>query len=157
VTAGDVNNPDFALVHRFIKDNPGPLPVVSNPLGETLRAALTGVDAATGRVTLRFEPGPQFLQGNGVIQGGVVAAMLDFAMAFAAHAKAPANSVGGTMSMNVNFLRPALPGAYIGTGRVTRLGTRVAFLDSELARETDGAVVATATSVMALNPAAGGR
>jgi uncharacterized protein (TIGR00369 family) len=147
-----MSNPDFTLIHRFITDNPGPLPVTSNPLGATLRATLTAVDAGTGRVTLRFEPGPQFLQGNGVIQGGVIAAMLDFAMAFAAHARAPANSVGGTMSMNVNFLRPCLPGPCISTGRVTRLGTRVAFLDSELARETDGAVVATATSVMALKP-----
>jgi uncharacterized protein (TIGR00369 family) len=149
-----VANPDFALVHRFVKDNTGPLPVGSNPLAEMLRATLTAVEPAAGGVTLRYEPGPQFLQGNGVIQGGVITAMLDFAMAFAALARTPANAVVSTASLNVNFLRPALPGIYRSVGRVTRLGTRIAFLESELVRETDGAVVATATAVMALNPPA---
>jgi acyl-coenzyme A thioesterase PaaI-like protein len=76
-------NPDQALIHRFLAAPSQPLRINSNPMALALGMQLLRVDAAAGVVELAFTPDPLFIQGTGVLQGGAVTAMLDFAMAFA--------------------------------------------------------------------------
>ena len=132
----EFSNPDQALIHRF--------------LAAGGRPALGEADAQAGAVTWAFVPEPLFLQGAGVIQGGALTAMLDFAMAFATLAHMPIGSSCATVNLNTAFLRPAPRGHYLATGEVERRGRQLAFTHARLARAEDGQVVATGTSTLAL-------
>ncbi len=108
-------------------------------------AAITAVDTAKGIVELRFTPDQQFLQGAGVLQGGAVASMLDFAMGFAGLAMMDEGYFTTTATLNIAFLRPAKPGIYLARGFVERRGRTLVFTRGEL-HAADGALVATGTS-----------
>ena len=142
-------NPDKALLRKFMDDPSAPVAVESNPLAKALRGRLLAVNPVTGAVTLDFEPDATFLQGNNAVQGGAVAAMLDFAMAFAALAALPEAQGGATTSMTVNYLKAVKAGRYEAVGRLDRKGRTLVFARAELRAES-GDLVATATSVLAV-------
>lgn len=143
-------NSDHQLILQFLAGDGAPMPVDSNPLAIDLGATLLEIDAKSGTVMLGFEPTPRFLQGNGVIQGGIVTTMLDFAIAFAALAKLPESRSAVTVSLNVHLVKPAPPGRYVARGTVKRMGGKLAFMEAELRREEEVNAVATATAVMAV-------
>ena len=101
---------------------------------------------------LRFEPGVEHLQGAGNVQGGVVATMLDFALAFAVSARLPAAQTHATVSLTVNYIRAVGPGPVTVIAEVDRVGKRLGFAGARLST-TNGDVSATATAIMAILPA----
>jgi uncharacterized protein (TIGR00369 family) len=146
-------NPDQALIHRFLAQPDRPLVMDANPMAVALGTRLLRVDVAAGVVELRFEPDPLFIQGTGVLQGGAVTAMLDFAMAFATLASLPRDHSCATVNLNTAFLRPASQGCYRAVGEVERRGKALVFTRARLLRDADHQVVATATSTLAVLPA----
>ena len=150
MTTPSFGNPDQALIHRFLAAPDQPLPIDSNAMAMALGMQLLRVDAASGVVELAFAPDPLFIQGTGVLQGGAVTAMLDFAMAFATLAHVPAGYSCATVNLNTAFLRPAPQGRYIAVGEVERRGKALAFTHARLLRAEDRQAVATATSTLAL-------
>lgn len=143
-------NKDHQLILQFLAGDGTPMRVDSNPLSIDLGATLLEVDAKAGTLTLGFDPGERFLQGNGVIQGGIVTTMLDFAIAFAALAQLPETRSAVTVSLNAHLVKPAPAGRYVALGAVQRMGGKLAFMDAELRRAGCTDVVASATAVMAL-------
>lgn len=143
-------NPDQALIHRFIEGGCAPMPFDANPMARALGAALHAADLQAGTVELAFAPDSLFIQGTGVLQGGAVTAMLDFAMAFATLAHLPIGASCATVNLNTAFLRPAPQGRYLAIGEVERRGKQLAFTHARLLRATDRQVVATASSTLAL-------
>ena len=146
-------NPDQALIHRFIEGGAQPIPFDANPMARALGAELRAADLQAGTVELAFTPDPLFIQGTGVLQGGAVTAMLDFAMAFATLAQLPVGASCATVNLNTAFLRPAPQGRYIAVGEVERRGKQLAFTHARLLRAQDRQTVATATSTLAVMPA----
>ena len=146
-------NPDQALIHRFVNGGSRPMAFDANPMARALGAELRAADLVAGTVELAFAPDPLFIQGTGVLQGGAVTAMLDFAMAFATLAQLPVGASCATVNLNTAFLRPAPQGRYIAVGEVERRGKQIAFTHARLLREADRQVVATATSTLAVVPA----
>lgn len=142
---------DQALLLQFLAGDGAPRPMDANPLARALGCELLRVDAKSGRVELRFSPQALFVQGTGVLQGGAVSAMLDFAMAFAVLAHLPAGASCATVNMASSFLRPAPQGAYRAVGEIERCGRSLAFTQARLMREEEGVVVATASSTLALS------
>jgi uncharacterized protein (TIGR00369 family) len=140
-------NSDHAFVHQFQSGDRAPAPVTSNPLARLLRAQLIEADPK-GRVVLSFEPPADFVQGAGVLQGGTVATMLDFALAFAALAALPAERSFATASLTVNLMKAALPGKYVARGTVERLGSQMIFATASLQRDDNAQIVASASAVM---------
>ena len=136
-----------------MKGDGAPARLTASPFVEALAGELIAADASAGSVSLAFEPGPQFLQGLNVIQGGATAAMLDFALAFAGLTKVAEGTVFGTVSMTIHYMRPVTPGRYVAKGKVSRHGSRMIFADAELVKEGDDRAVATATGVMAISSA----
>src|SRR5262245_37136112 len=126
-------NTDQTLVAKFLNGDRAPAAIDSNPLAKLLGGLLVEADAA-GTVTLSFEPPATFTQGAGVLQGGTVATLLDFGLAFSLLAALPAEKTFGTASLNVNLMKPAAPGKYLVRGKVDRLGSLVAFGSAELVR-----------------------
>jgi len=106
---------------------------------------------------LRFDMRPE-LVGNPVRQilhGGVISATLDvvggLAIALAsiadkAEAMSPQNFPNiGTIDLRVDYLRPGRGKYFVATGRVVRLGGRVAVVHSELVNDT-GEQIATGSA-----------
>ena len=152
-------NPDQELIHRFLADGGRPIPFDANPMARALHAELHGANLEAGRVELVFAPDPLFIQGTGVLQGGAVIAMLDFAMAFATLAYLPVGASCATVNLNAAFLRAAPEGRYTSIGHVERCGRQLAFTHARLLRGADrtvgaheGTVVATATSSLVVSP-----
>src|ERR1039457_7267398 len=144
--AAPKNSLDPVLIHQFLNGGP-PGAIASNPLAVALAGYLLQVDRAAGMVQMRFAPDHRFLQGNGVIQGGIVCAMLDFAMAFAVMARLRLGEAATTVNLNASFLRSARQGSYLASGYLDRLGNNLAFSHASLAA-AEGSIVATACSTL---------
>jgi uncharacterized protein (TIGR00369 family) len=103
---------------------------------------------------LRFDMRPDLI-GNArrqILHGGVIAAVLDVAAGFAIHlavlkqrAESPQEAHFpsiGTIDLRVDYLRPGRGNHFIATGRVVRLGNRVAVAHMELVNDS-GELIAT--------------
>lgn len=143
-------NPDHAKIHGFHADGGRPLAMDSNPLARALRCELMRVDMERGAVDLGFDPDPLFIQGTGVVQGGAISAMLDFAMAFALMARLALGKSCSTVNIHTSFLRPAPRGRYRALGELERCGRTLAFTNARLLRSEDDVLVATASSAIAI-------
>ena len=146
-------NPDRALVAQFLHGSREPLALASNPLARDLNGSLLQLDEAAGTALLAFEPPERFLQGAQLLQGGISATLLDFAMAFAAHAKLEAAGSPqsfATASLTVHLLRPASAARYLVRGHIVRLGGKLGFAEAQMTREGDARPCATASAVLAL-------
>ncbi len=136
------------ILEAFLKAG-GPSPVVG-ALSEAMNGQILEMDPDTGHAVLSFAPDERYLQGAGVIQGGIVAAMLDFAMALSAFARLPPGKSVGTVSLTTHFLKPVTPGLHIARSKLDRMGGRMIFASAELTRDGAPALLATATAVMAI-------
>ncbi len=136
------------ILDAFLKAG-GPL-AMREPLGMSLKAVILEMDPGAGAAAVTFDPGEQFLQGGGAIQGGIVTAMLDYAMALAAFSRLPAGKSFGTVSITTHFLKPARPGPHIARGNLDRMGASMIFASGTLTRDGADAPLATGTCVMAI-------
>jgi len=141
-------NTDVAAVHTAMREASKSDALQGNPMAEMLGTRIT--EARTDFVALEFEPSEKLLQGAGVLQGGAVTAMLDFAMAFATLTGISDGGTCGTANLNVSFIRPAEIGRYRAEGQVERRGKTMAFANARLSVEGTSALVATATSVLVI-------
>ncbi len=73
----DQANPDKRVL-RQVEEHGEPLPIRQNPMAQVLAGRVLASSSVEGRVELEFRPAHTFVQGAGVVQGGIVAAMLDF-------------------------------------------------------------------------------
>lgn len=139
-------NPDHVLMRAFMAGDRAPVRVETNGLFVALNAMLADYDADARTVTLRFAPGDLFRQGSGVIQGGAISAMLDFAMAFAAMTTVELTSSVTTTAMNTTFYAAGKGAVYEAIGKVEKPGRRVVFTSATLTCE--GKQIAAATSTL---------
>jgi uncharacterized protein (TIGR00369 family) len=98
-----------------------------------------------GWVRIGFDGKAEFCNPAGVIQGGILAAMLDDIMGPAVFVLTEGRLYTATISLTVNFLAPAKPGAIVGEAEVTQLGKTIAFVAAKLTAE-DGTLLATASA-----------
>lgn len=146
----EVHENDRALIRRFRdSDQKEPLDLRAIELSRSLQSTVISVDAKNMRLRMRFNPGDQYLQGRGVIQGGIVATMLDLAIAFVAMTVTDDDKAVATASLSVAYLKPAFPGVYFCDAEVERAGRTLVFARATLKPE-NGDPVATATSVMSV-------
>ena len=103
---------------------------------------------------LRFDMRPELI-GNPrrqILHGGVISAVLDVAAGFAIHlavSKSREENASdghfpsiGTIDLHVDYLRPGRGNYFIATGRVVRLGNRVAVAHMDLVND-EGELIAT--------------
>lgn len=118
-----------------------------NPAFVALAAVL--VEGTPGDVLVSFEAGEATAQGNGVVSGGTLAAMLDAGMAVAVLSALKPGQTCSTISLNVNMLRPGRLGRLYVRAGVEKLGGRVAFAHAQLLNE-ERVPLATASSSLAV-------
>ena len=150
ISLADVKENDRTLIRRFRdSEQKEPLYLGGIELSRSLQSTVISVDSKNKRLRMRFQPGDQYLQGRGVIQGGIVATMLDLSIAFVAMTVTDDDKAVATASLSVAYLKPALPGVYFCDAEVERAGRTLVFARATLSPE-NGDPVATATAVMSV-------
>ncbi len=118
-----------------------PTPPASALLGWHVRA----VDPGAGTIEVGFTADARFLNPEGKVQGGFIAAMLDDTVGPGIFAMTAGEVFAPTINLNISFIKAALPGEFVGRGRVVNLGRTIAFLEGELF-DAQGDLVARATA-----------
>lgn len=109
----------------------------------------------TTGVWTRWMPTADFEGYGGIIHGGIVCTILDEVMAWSLYRDA---TWAVTASMSTRFRQPLVVGeAIIGRGEIVRDRGRLIDLRGEIARESDGVVLAEATATFMRVPAAQAR
>lgn len=143
------DNPDRVFIEHFIKEELSHVPITNFPLAT--KFGMTLETASVGSVALSFSVDESFTQGGQVIQGGIVATLLDFGLGYAAMSTLPAQKSIATASLNIDYLRAAPAGNYRVEAKVIKKGKSVIFAKADLLT-TQGNIVATASSpLMVIN------
>jgi len=132
-----------ALVSKIIAENV--------PFNRVLGVEVASMDPA--KPQLRFDMRPDLIGNSrrGILHGGVIAAVLDvtagFAIMLALHKETqPGEKLEfpnvGTIDLRVDYLRPGRGKHFVSTGRVVRMGNRIAVTHMELAND-EGELIAT--------------
>lgn len=122
------------------------------PIAELLGAKSRGWNAETGIMRMEYEAKPEFENGAGAVQGGIITAMLDNAMSIALLRQTNFGYGIPTLELKTSYFRAARSGdALFGEGRVMHQGRSIAFLEGKLT-DTEGRVVATASATVKLTP-----
>lgn len=104
-------------------------------------------DREGGWIRVGFDGRADFANPAGLIQGGLLAAMLDDTMGPAVWVATDGRLYTATIDMTISFLAPARPGPLEGEGRVLRLGGSIGFLEGRLRDGAEQEVArATATA-----------
>lgn len=118
-----------------------PLPASARALG----CKPLDADAERGWVRLSWQGTPEFTNPEGMVQGGILAAMLDDTMSLAILVTLGAGHFVPTLEMKLSFLEPAYPGELFGEAEVLRRGRRVAFVEGRILRP-DGTLCCKASA-----------
>ena len=118
------------------------------PCARTMGLEFVAIDGEAGTVETKFEAGEIFLNPAGNVQGGFLAAMLDDTMGTALSATLDLAQFAPTVSLNVQFHRPAVPGSLKGLGRVAMRGRELCHGSAELWQNDKIVASATGTFVI---------
>ena len=105
-----------------------PTPSSAKLLGWEVRA----VDVAAQTIEIGFTADDRFLNPAGTVQGGFLAAMLDDTQGPALFSATRGAVYAPTIDFHIVCLKPALPGRFVGKGRVVSLGKTIAVTEAEL-------------------------
>lgn len=98
-----------------------------------------------GVAVVVLELNDNFKQNNGVIHGGVIASVIDTALALAILSVLPEGERVTTVDLTISYLRPLIEGKARATARVLRAGKRIIAASADVAGD-NGNVAATALS-----------
>lgn len=140
-------HPERAIVRRVIDEGLADVAVETNPLAIALGMRI--VSASEDRVCMGYVVGAPFAQGNGFVQGGIISAMLDFGMVFAAFSQVSAESSVTTVSQTTNYFRPVLAGELLVEAELEKAG-RMLINARAVLRDTSGKLLASATAPIAV-------
>ena len=104
------------------------------------------VDAVEpGHAVLSMKLRHEHMRNNAIAHGGVIATLIDSAMAIAIMALLEENERTVTVDLTIHYLRPVPEGSAKASARVVRAGRRVVTVSAELF-DTEGKLAATAIS-----------
>jgi uncharacterized protein (TIGR00369 family) len=112
-----------------------------NPLFEFLGVKVEELTAHKVVLSLPFKE--DFIQGGGVIAGGVMAALADEAMAHLILANLEEGKSTATIEMNLRFLKPIAKGAMIAEAALVKKGKQVFTVEAKI-RDAKGQLLAQA-------------
>lgn len=125
--------------------------IVASAIGKTLGARIIKIADDALTLTMSFEASPDMLNGAGVVQGGQLASMLDFAMALLVINKVKSGQSAATISINTDFLNPTKTGTLLAQVEIARMGRSIAFTKGLLRDESDTAIASATANMMIIN------
>jgi uncharacterized protein (TIGR00369 family) len=133
--------------HGTVFERLGEVPQVAALMGWTL----LGLDHDAGSISLSFTALDSFTNPAGTVHGGFIVAMLDECMGSAIVGLTEARFLPATISLSTDFIKPVAAGQVLGEGRMTSMGSSLAFLESRLS-DAGGQILARATGAYRLRP-----
>jgi uncharacterized protein (TIGR00369 family) len=118
---------------------------------------MTLASVEPGSVSFTCQPDESHYNPIGVVHGGFACTVLDSVAGCAVHTTLPQGVSYTTLEIKVSYLRglSTTTGPLTAVGRVIKPGKRAAFAEGEL-RDSEGRLVATATSTLLVFPISGG-
>lgn len=113
------------------------------PFAQLLGIKLDSIEP--GKATLSLRIREDFKQNAGVVHGGVIAALIDSATAFAILPLLQPDERTTTVDLTISYLRPLTSGDMVATARVLRAGGRLLAVSADLL-DNEGNLAATALS-----------
>jgi acyl-CoA thioesterase len=110
---------------------------------------LMGIDVISiepGTAELKMQVRPDMHNGVGWLQGGILVAIADEAMALALYSLLPRTEGIATISESTSFIKGVQDGEIIAKARVIRKGRRVAFAEGEVYSVNEGVTMLSRTS-----------
>lgn len=83
------------------------------------------IDLQKGIAVISLDIRDDLKQPNGILHGGVTAALIDTAMAFAVRTHLAPTQPTATIDLTVHYLRPHISGTITCTAKVVRAGKRI--------------------------------
>ncbi|HNX17451.1 MAG TPA: PaaI family thioesterase [Methanoregula sp.] len=111
--------------------------------------SLTGIEVVQteeGRAVLKMAVRPDMHNGVGWLQGGMLVALADEAMALALYPMLDKTEGIATISESTSFIKGVRDGVIFAEGRVIRKGRRVAFCEGEVRIDSDEKTVLSRTT-----------
>ncbi len=108
---------------------------LAEPLAQFL--GLTLDDLRPGHATIGMTPRPETLTASGIVQGGIIAALADYAGVYAAMASVPAGFTPA-VNINVNCFRPVMGGETVVADARVANDSRITILTIVEIRSSDG-------------------
>jgi uncharacterized protein (TIGR00369 family) len=108
-----------------------------------------GIDVVhyeTGKAVLGMTVRPDMLNGVGWLQGGLLVALVDEAMALALYPSLGEHEGIATISESTSFIKGVREGRILATARVIRKGRRVAFVEGEVCMDDAKKTILSRTS-----------
>jgi limonene-1,2-epoxide hydrolase len=124
----------------------------ANGLPATRAVGLRCLSVGAGEVSMRVDESVWPTNPNGALHGGLVFAAIDQCMGVAAMSAQDAGSFTSTVSLNIDFIAPAMPPLSLDA-MVTRSGRTMAFVELSTA-DAGGRTCARASGVWAIHPTA---
>lgn len=123
------------------------------PIASHINMDFVSVDP--GVVVMGATPDESHYNPIGAVHGGFFATLLDSVCGCAVQTTLAAGTAYTSLDLTVSFLRGITvdTGRVVATGRVTKPGSRAAFVEGEI-RDGDGRLLATATSTCLVFPVA---
>ena len=101
----------------------------TSPTWQHFGQRLVSVESGRSRLAMSLEP---FRNVLGTTHGGVLAILMDSAMAVAARARLGLDTLVYTIEFKVTFVAPAPPEEVFGDGSLVHAGSRIAFAESRV-------------------------
>ena len=89
-------------------------------------------DASAGSVRLGWRAGPEHLNLQGLVHGGVLATLADVAMGLAVRTAIEPGRRHVTIELAIHYVRPAAQGDIEVLGRVIRVGSQIGFAEADV-------------------------
>ena len=132
-------------------------------LVESLREQLQGtafyrwagielVEASPGHAEVALEAGPEHVNLQGLIHGGMLATLADTAMGLAVRTVLESGRRHVTVQLSMEFLAPGKQGRIVARGRTVKVGRQLGFAEADVV-DGRGQVLARARSTLSVTPA----
>lgn len=114
-----------------VSESPEDTRVGPGPFAVLLGFRVISADADGAHV--EADPGPEHLNGGGIVHGGYLSALLDSTTGWAVHARVPAGVAAPHVQISVQYVRAALAGTtLVCRGRCISVGRRVCSAEAEV-------------------------
>jgi uncharacterized protein (TIGR00369 family) len=106
-------------------------------------------DAQSGLVEVAFAAGPQHVNLQGLVHGGMIATLADTAMGLAVRTVLEPGRRHVTVQLGIEFLAPGRPGRIVAQGRSLKIGRQLGFAEADV-MNADGRLLARAHSTISV-------
>ncbi len=124
----------------------------TSPFHQWAGMDLVSVGDGRAEVSIRLEP--QHFNPQGIVHGGIIAAVADTSIGLALRSMLKAGFTHRTAQLNVHFLAKGEGDLLLGMGRSIHLGQRMGYGEAEVA-DGQGRLLARATATFIVLPAPG--